>query len=84
GRGQVAMNMGGDGVLLASAEGVTHVPGRKVTEIVDTTGAGDAWNAAFLAALSRGAAPVSAADAANGHAAGVLAYPGAVPAREES
>ncbi|MEM9198054.1 MAG: sugar kinase [Pseudomonadota bacterium] len=84
GRGQVAMKMGGEGVLLAGPQGVTHVRGQEVTSIVDTTGAGDAWNAAFLAGLLRGKAPVEAAAAANAHAAGVLAYPGAVPAREES
>lgn len=50
-------------------------------KVVDTTGAGDAWNGAYLAAILRGAAPVDAAALANGVAAAKLAHRGAIPPR---
>lgn len=57
---QVALTMGGDGVLLVDQTGSTHLPATPV-DAVDTTGAGDA----FTAALSVGvAANLSLVDAA--------------------
>jgi 2-dehydro-3-deoxygluconokinase len=50
--------------------------------VVDTTGAGDAWNGAYLAAVLRGAAPVEAAGIANRVAAAKLAHRGAIPPRQ--
>lgn len=47
----VVMTLGADGAFVASAQGATHVPGFKVTP-VDTTGAGDAFNAGLAVALS--------------------------------
>ncbi|MCE0763408.1 carbohydrate kinase [Pseudonocardia kujensis] len=47
----VAVTLGGDGVLAATAKGIrTSMPGRAV-EVVDTVGAGDSFSAALLAAL---------------------------------
>lgn len=77
--GNVAMKMGADGVLLCVRGSVSHVPAAPVDKIVDSTGAGDAWNAAFVAALCRGASAAAAARGANDYAAGVLGYAGAVP-----
>jgi sugar/nucleoside kinase (ribokinase family) len=45
----VALTLGVDGCIIASSEKITHVPALKV-EVVDTTGAGDA----FMGALSFG------------------------------
>jgi ribokinase len=58
---QVVMTLGADGALLVSPEGVIHVPGVRVEDVVDTTGAGDAFNAAFAVALAEGREPVEAA-----------------------
>jgi 2-dehydro-3-deoxygluconokinase len=58
----------------------TVVPAVAAT-VVDTTGAGDAWNGAYLSAVLRGEAPVEAAAVANRVAAAKLAYRGAVPPR---
>ncbi|MFF9812040.1 ribokinase [Streptomyces sp. NPDC014006] len=56
----VVITLGGEGALVASAEGVTRVPSVNVTA-VDTTGAGDAFTAALAWKLGTGA---SLADAA--------------------
>lgn len=77
----VAMKMGADGVMLRHGGATAHVPAVPVESVIDTTGAGDAWNAAFLAGLLSGATPVSAAADANLHAAGTLGHRGAIPPR---
>lgn len=61
----------------------TVVPASAAT-VADTTGAGDAWNGAYLAALLQGDAPVTAAALANRVAAAKLAHRGAIPPREVS
>ncbi len=50
-------------------------------DVVDTTGAGDAWNGAFLHGLLRGSV-AEASELANQVAAESVAYRGAVPPRE--
>ncbi len=47
----VVLTLGADGALVASVQGVTHVPAFKVNP-VDTTAAGDAFNAGLAVALS--------------------------------
>ncbi|QBI02027.1 sugar kinase [Pseudoduganella albidiflava] len=59
----------------------TVVPAVRAS-VVDTTGAGDAWNGAYLAAVLRGEAPAAAAALANRVAAAKLAHRGAIPPRE--
>ena len=49
----VVLTLGGDGVVVADASGVTRLPAKKVT-VVDTTGAGDAFAGALAAALATG------------------------------
>ncbi|QHQ34341.1 ribokinase [Algicella marina] len=55
------ITLGAEGALLHSAERSEHVPGVSAGPVVDTTGAGDAFNGAFAVALSEGAEPVEAA-----------------------
>lgn len=78
---RVALKLGVDGVLLQSGDEATHVPVVKVNRVIDSTGAGDAWNAAFIAGLARGVEPAAAAAAANAHAASTLGHGGAIPPR---
>ena len=68
--------------LVSTREGQVEVPGRAVRKAVDTTGAGDSFNAAYLAARLRGAAPGKAARAGHVLAAEVIVHPGAVIPRE--
>jgi sugar/nucleoside kinase (ribokinase family) len=55
----VAVKLGADGGLAVAADGAVRVHGRPVVP-VDTTGAGDSFNAGFLAALLDGADTVEA------------------------
>jgi sugar/nucleoside kinase (ribokinase family) len=50
----VAVTLGADGALLASADRLLRIPAERA-EVVDVTGAGDAWAAGLLAALVEGA-----------------------------
>ena len=59
----VVLTLGGDGALVASGEegeSVDRVPAADV-EVVDTTGAGDAFNAGFAVARGEGASVLDAA-----------------------
>jgi 2-dehydro-3-deoxygluconokinase len=53
------------------------LPTQAVT-VVDTSGAGDSFNGAYLAARLRGAAPLEAAKQGLALAAKVVAQPGAI------
>lgn len=77
----VALKWGDQGVLLWVAGQISHILAAPVAEVVDSTGAGDAWNGAFLAGLVKGQPPEAAAALANAHAALTLAYRGAIPPR---
>ena len=52
----VVMTLGGDGVLLVDEEGPHRFPAFPVEHVVDTTGAGDAFNGALAVALAEGRA----------------------------
>ena len=60
GTGGVAVTLGADGCLLATARMRHHVPAMKV-DVVDTTGCGDGFNAGFLTGLLLGCEPTDAA-----------------------
>jgi 2-dehydro-3-deoxygluconokinase len=60
----VALKMGEGGAWLATAEHRVHIPPRKV-DVVDATGAGDAFGGAFLARILAGDEPEAAARYAN-------------------
>ncbi|MEX0834538.1 MAG: carbohydrate kinase family protein [Nitriliruptor sp.] len=81
----VVLTRGPDGAIVSRGGEAVHVPGIDI-EVVDSTGAGDAFCAAFLTALHRGNDPLVAAEAAV--VAGALACRGvgaqtAAPTRDQ-
>jgi 2-dehydro-3-deoxygluconokinase len=64
--------------LVVSGESRWTVEGRRVAKPVDTTAAGDSFNAAYLAARIAGMDPDSAARSGHALAAEVILHPGAV------
>jgi ribokinase len=74
----VAVTLGADGALWASGDALTHRPAH-ATNVVDTTGAGDAFAAGLLAAwvADRAVSPAHALDAGLARAADVVRRPGA-------
>ena len=61
GAGAVIVTLGAQGALLHDATQTLRIPVLSAGPVVDTTGAGDAFNGGFVAALAGGADSVSAA-----------------------
>ena len=64
-RRPVFLTRGADGMLVAQADVVTHVPGFPVPGPIDPVGAGDSTSAALLASTASGATLEEAAVIAN-------------------
>ena len=79
GAGEVVVKDAARPALYSSSKGTLGVAAKRLAvPVVDATGAGDAFNAAWLAARLEGAAPKEALIAAHKHAARVLQVPGAL------
>ncbi len=61
GAGTALITLGGQGALLHTPQTSVHIPAISAGKVLDTTGAGDAFNGGFAAALARGEAPEEAA-----------------------
>lgn len=61
GVGTALITLGEAGALLHTRAASTHVPAFKAGPVVETAGAGDAFNGGFAAAIARGATPAEAA-----------------------
>jgi 2-dehydro-3-deoxygluconokinase len=81
GIGEIAVKNGSESALIADKSGREFVPVPQVVEPVDTTAAGDSFNAAYLAARLNGEAPVAAAQAAHALAAEKIRHRGAIMPR---
>ena len=75
----VCIKRGADGATVVRGEQRIDVAAESVDRVLDTTGAGDAWNAGFLAGLLRGVDLEDAARGAGRVAAAVVGYRGAIP-----
>jgi 2-dehydro-3-deoxygluconokinase len=82
GPSEIAVKLGAEGALVAAGAGPpVAVPVAAAVEAVDTTAAGDSFNAAYLAARLAGAAPAEAARAGNALAGIVIRHRGAIAPR---
>jgi 2-dehydro-3-deoxygluconokinase len=81
GIGEIVIKNGPNSALVASGSGQEFVPVPEVVVPVDTTAAGDGFNAGYLAARLSGSDPAQAAGAAHRLAANVIRHPGALAPR---
>jgi ribokinase len=79
GVGAAVITLGGNGSLLHRRETSLHIPVFSAGKVVDTTGAGDAFNGGFAAALSRGDSPEVAARFGSATAGISVTRPGTAP-----
>jgi len=79
GVGEVVVTLGADGALWTDGHDVVHAAAPGVDHVVDTTGAGDAFAAGWLAARRGGAEPPEALSAACALGARAVAQTGARP-----
>lgn len=75
---EVAMTLGADGCAIAAAELRVQLPAPPVASTIDTSGAGDAFNGAYLANRLKGGSPAQAAEAALRVASRVVTHAGAI------
>jgi len=73
------ITLGDKGALLHGEAGTAMVPAFRVATVVDTTGAGDAFNGGFAVALAEGKPPLEAVRFANATAALSVQRPGTAP-----
>jgi len=79
GVGCVVITLGGQGSLLHSKSQSIHIPIFNAGKVVDTTGAGDAFNGGLAAALARGEKPETAALFGSAVAGISVTRPGTAP-----
>ncbi|QIB08154.1 sugar kinase [Pseudomonas fluorescens] len=75
---EVALKRGADSCLIQCPAGRFEVPAQHVAHVIDTTAAGDSFNAAYLACRLRGGGPEQAARWGHRLAAQVVQYRGAL------
>jgi 2-dehydro-3-deoxygluconokinase len=78
GIGEIVVKNGPNSALIATGGGHDFVPVPEVLVPIDATAAGDAFNAAYLAARLSGTIPVEAAGAAHRLAGNVIRHPGSL------
>ena len=81
---EIVLKNGAAGATYATGDTRHHIPVERVEHIVDTTAAGDAFNAGYLAARLQGADPVASCANGNRLAARVIQHKGAIIAAEHS
>ena len=76
GVGTAIVTLGENGVWFDDGTETAHIPAKRAGPVVETTGAGDAFNGGFAAALARGMAPLDAVRFGNATAALSVTKPG--------
>ncbi|HEU0149859.1 MAG TPA: PfkB family carbohydrate kinase, partial [Bradyrhizobium sp.] len=82
GIGEIVIKRGAQGCLISAGGDTVDVAPAQALQPVDTTAAGDSFNAGYLAARITGASPRAAAAAGHRLAGAVIMSPGAVIPRE--
>lgn len=80
--GVVGVKMGKNGCIISDKKELKHIKGKRVAKVTDTTGAGDAFVAGFIAATLHGFDPFKAARTGNKVAADCITALGASTAVE--
>jgi 2-dehydro-3-deoxygluconokinase len=80
---EIVVKNAGKDALVAVKDEREWVPAKTEVKLVDTTAAGDSFNAGYLAARLKGEAAVAAAQAAHALAAEVVQHRGAIIPREQ-
>ena len=75
---EVALTLGANGCAIADGARRTRLPGLSVERVVDTSGAGDSFNGAYLAGRLQGCSPNQAAESALRVASRVVTHAGAI------
>lgn len=75
---EVIVKCGSEPAIVATIDQQESIPACAVKKVIDTTGAGDSFNAAYLAARLLGMEPSKAAQQGHQLASIVIAYPGAI------
>ncbi|GAB2510781.1 sugar kinase [Microbulbifer agarilyticus] len=81
---ELVLKRGPEPVLLQRDGQLSAVDVPPVPKVVDTTGAGDSFNAGYLAARLQGASPLASIAEGNRYAAQVIGYRGAIIPRAEN
>jgi 2-dehydro-3-deoxygluconokinase len=81
GIGEIVVKNGSNSALVAAGGRKEHVPVPEVVEAIDTTAAGDSFNAGYIAARLKGESPVAAAAAGHKLAAQKVRHRGAIMPR---
>ena len=81
GVGEIVLKNGAEGCTVASGSTRLNVPAEVVAKVVDTTAAGDSFNAGYLAERMRGGSIAAAAARGNAVAAHVVQHAGAIVPR---
>jgi 2-dehydro-3-deoxygluconokinase len=79
---EVVLKNGARGPMIRAQGTTVQTAMAAAARVVDTSGAGDSFNAGYLAARSRGEPPLQAAEAGHRLASAVICHHGAVIARE--
>jgi 2-dehydro-3-deoxygluconokinase len=80
---EVVLKRGGEGAMAHTADECVEAAIPRAVKVLDSTGAGDSFNAAYLWTRLRGGSLGQAADAGNVLAGAVVQVPGAILPREQ-
>jgi 2-dehydro-3-deoxygluconokinase len=79
---EIVVKDAASGPFVATSNGGRRLSFPQVSEVIDTSGAGDSFNAGYIAARLRGDAPEQAAEAGHRLAATVIGHHGAIIPRD--